>query len=250
VFVVEEGPPDGPPILLLHGYASSLRAWDRVVPLLDGFRVIRLDLLGHGRSGGGAAAAGEQAAAGIEVLRDRDLTDVTVVGHSFGADVAIALGADPRVSRVVVVTQGPDYIDANVPRARFLTARPALTRRLHRGVRPALAVAGTLLQRSRRPLPRLVANACRDIGATDPAMLRLVLTDRREDLLAEPLDVRLAALGKPALVILGSRDRLYGDRSAARYRAAGARVEIVADSTHAMPQQHPAAIASLVRTFV
>ncbi len=49
--VVEEGKPDGPPLLLIHGSAASLVCWDLVVPALAGaFRVIRVDLLGCGRS--------------------------------------------------------------------------------------------------------------------------------------------------------------------------------------------------------
>ena len=49
---VEAGDRDDPAIVLLHGYACSLRWWDRVAPELAnrGLRVIRFDLLGHGGS--------------------------------------------------------------------------------------------------------------------------------------------------------------------------------------------------------
>ena len=48
----EEGERDDPTIVLLHGYACSLRWWDRVAPELArrGLHVIRFDLLGHGGS--------------------------------------------------------------------------------------------------------------------------------------------------------------------------------------------------------
>jgi len=47
---VEEGV--GPPVLLIHGLANSLRDWDTVVPdlLTAGFCVCRVDLFGHGSS--------------------------------------------------------------------------------------------------------------------------------------------------------------------------------------------------------
>jgi pimeloyl-ACP methyl ester carboxylesterase len=49
--VVEDGQPDGPALLLIHGSAASLVCWDLVVPSLAGaFRVIRVDLLGCGKS--------------------------------------------------------------------------------------------------------------------------------------------------------------------------------------------------------
>lgn len=41
----------GPPMVLIHGVAGSHMVWDRVVPLLEAhFTVIRMDLLGYGRS--------------------------------------------------------------------------------------------------------------------------------------------------------------------------------------------------------
>ncbi|WP_205843767.1 alpha/beta fold hydrolase [Nakamurella deserti] len=244
MYVVEDGPRDGPPILLVHGFASSSHAFDRLVEALPDRRVIRVDLLGHGRTGGGAADATVQADALAAVLHDRDLHEVTAVGHSYGADVVLALAAvSDRVRRTVILAQGPDYAGTPVPRVGFLTDRPALTRRLHTALRPAL---GTL---ARRPWKPVVRQGLDDLKATDPAMLRVVLADRRATLAATPLDAQLSALGRPALVVLGGRDRLYGARAADRYRAAGARVEVIAASGHAMPQEHPAEVAALLRGF-
>jgi pimeloyl-ACP methyl ester carboxylesterase len=49
--VVEDGKPGAPALLLIHGSAGSLASWDAVVPSLAGaFRVIRVDLLGCGKS--------------------------------------------------------------------------------------------------------------------------------------------------------------------------------------------------------
>src|ERR1700729_4667044 len=51
MYVVEDGNPGAPALLLIHGSAGSLASWDAVVPSLAGaFRVIRVDLLGCGRS--------------------------------------------------------------------------------------------------------------------------------------------------------------------------------------------------------
>src|SRR4051812_27691260 len=49
--VLEEGAPDAPPLVMLHGFAGSLRWFDRLAPLLaSSHHVIRIDLLGHGGS--------------------------------------------------------------------------------------------------------------------------------------------------------------------------------------------------------
>src|SRR6185437_11010626 len=51
IYVCQDGPPEAPAVLLIHGTASSARSWDLLVPMLArSHRVIRIDLLGHGRS--------------------------------------------------------------------------------------------------------------------------------------------------------------------------------------------------------
>jgi pimeloyl-ACP methyl ester carboxylesterase len=47
--VVERGPRDARPIVLIHCFACAINRWDRMIPLLDrDHRVIAVDLLGHG----------------------------------------------------------------------------------------------------------------------------------------------------------------------------------------------------------
>lgn len=60
----------------------------------------------------------------------------------------------------------------------------------------------------------------------------------------------MRASAKPTLVVLGGRDHFYGDRAAPRYRAAGARVEILPESGHSPLVDHPEQIADLLRGFV
>ncbi len=51
IAVYEEGNPDGPTLVLVHGWPDSHVLWDGVVPLLaDRFRIVRYDNRGVGRS--------------------------------------------------------------------------------------------------------------------------------------------------------------------------------------------------------
>lgn len=255
MFVVDEGPHDAPVVVLLHGFSSSSHSYDLLVPLLVGaHRVVRVDLLGHGRTGGAAADAPAQADAVAGVMRVLDLTEVTVVGHSFGADVAVELAArGAPVTALVILAQAPDYSDADLPRAGGLMTQrwsPAL----YRGVRPVFSGLAAAAERwpvlVRRDRTGLAAIALRDLHALDPVMFRTVLVERRDRMAAVPLDAQVRGAGVPTLVVLAGRDHFYGDRSAGRYRAAGARVEVVAASGHALPVEFPAETAAFVEGFV
>src|ERR1700693_3481331 len=78
----------GQPVVLIHGYPLSGRAWDKQVPvLLDaGHRVITYDRRGFGKSSQPASGYDyDTFAADLATLMDElDLRDATLVGHSMG----------------------------------------------------------------------------------------------------------------------------------------------------------------------
>jgi pimeloyl-ACP methyl ester carboxylesterase len=259
VHVREDGPPDAPTIVLLHGYASSLHVYDRVAPILaTAHRVIRVDLLGHGSSALDAPdyRAEAQAAMIARVLDELGVPPETVVGHSFGADVAIALAEQTgRATRVVVIAQAPDYADARLPPGNRLLSHPLAGRWLRRlapaaaidrASRFAFAPGAQAAELFDRPDRRSV-----DFRATAPAMHRTVLLDRPRALAIRGLDARLADLSLPTLVILGAQDQLYPVApTRARYaRVPGVRVEVLPDSGHSAPLEEPESTARLIRDF-
>ncbi len=253
VHVREDGPAGAPVLVLIHGFSGSLHWYDLVVPLLsDDFRLIRVDLLGHGSTGGPAADAPIQAQVVDAVLSQLDTTDATVVGHSFGADVAVELAErSSRVARLVIVAQAPDYSDANLPRGNAVMTVPVLGPVLHRGAHAFGFGLHALLRAVRRNRAggELAPQALSDFRALRTAMFRVILIERRDRMAARPLDAQLRAAGKPTLVILGARDHFYGARSAARYETAGATVEILAESGHSPLVERPDDTARLIRGF-
>lgn len=248
VHVREDGPAAAPALLLLHGFSGSLHWFDLVVPALaENFRLVRIDLLGHGATRGLAADAPVQALATEAVLAQLDVTAVTAVGHSFGADVAVALAErSERVTALVIVTQAPDYSDATFPRAFAVMTVPVLGDAIARVIQGA-AVTLTGVAALRRQ--RLAVQALQDLRALDRAMVRVVLVARRARLAARPLDEQLRDAGKPALVILGERDHFYGARSRSRYEAAGAEVVVLPDAGHSPLVEQPARTADLIAAF-
>jgi len=101
----------GRPVVLIHGYPLSGRAWDRQVPVLlaDGYRVITYDRRGFGKSSHPASGYDyDTFAADLRALVTRlDLFDVTLVGHSMGTgEVTRYLGrfGSERIASGVLVS--------------------------------------------------------------------------------------------------------------------------------------------------
>jgi pimeloyl-ACP methyl ester carboxylesterase len=97
--VTEDGPSDGEPVVLLHGFPQHSDSWDAVVPALvdAGHRVIRMDQRGYSP---GARPRGRRAYRISELVADAAaLVDhyggcAHVVGHDWGAAVAWGLAAE------------------------------------------------------------------------------------------------------------------------------------------------------------
>ena len=98
VAYAEFGDPDGPPLVLAHGLLMNRRMYDRLAPDMAafGYRVICIDLLGHGESDApvdlnlySMPAFGDQIAALLDHL---ELERAVVGGTSLGANVALELG--------------------------------------------------------------------------------------------------------------------------------------------------------------
>ena len=107
----------GQPIVLIHGFPLSGRAWERQerALLADGFRVITYDRRGFGKSSQPSVGYeydtfAADLAALIEAL---DLRDVDLAGHSMGGgEIARYLGkyGSDRVRRAVIISGVPPYL--------------------------------------------------------------------------------------------------------------------------------------------
>ncbi len=115
---VEAG--DGPPLILVHGYLSSQRTWEDVMPALaQRFRVIAPDLPGFGESekpsparyGYGFEAFADSVA---DVVAALGLSRAAVCGHGLGGAVGLTLAAKhpALVDRLVLV--GPHVYSARL----------------------------------------------------------------------------------------------------------------------------------------
>jgi pimeloyl-ACP methyl ester carboxylesterase len=84
-----------PAILLLHGLSSNARYWERVARRMTNRRLVALDQRSHGLSDAPPAGYGLDllAADAGGVIRELELDRPVVAGHSWGATVALEVGA-------------------------------------------------------------------------------------------------------------------------------------------------------------
>lgn len=110
MFVQEAGPPDGPPLLLVHGTGAWSEIWRATLDTLaaSGFHAVALDMPPFGYSERPPSADYSDAAQArriLGVIHGMQLSKVTLVGHSFGGRPTMtAFFLEPRrVERLVLV---------------------------------------------------------------------------------------------------------------------------------------------------
>jgi pimeloyl-ACP methyl ester carboxylesterase len=118
------GDPDAPPMVLLHALGENSTSWDGVTAFLAAsFRVLALDLRGHGDSDWPGTYSFQLMRDDVfGVLDGLGLNRITLVGHSMGGAVAYLIAEEQpdRIERLIVEDVAPPF-----PRDRPPGERPA-----------------------------------------------------------------------------------------------------------------------------
>jgi pimeloyl-ACP methyl ester carboxylesterase len=111
LYVEERG--KGSPVLLIHGFGASTYTWRHVAPeLAKTHRVIAVDLKGFGQSDkpfDSRYSVFDQAELLAQLIEDKDLRNLTLVGHSFGGGIALLLALEAnerlegRITKLVLL---------------------------------------------------------------------------------------------------------------------------------------------------
>ncbi len=118
--VTVSGVPDGPALVLAHGFGCDQNMWRYVAPAFEAtHRVVLFDHVGAGGSALSAYDVDRYATLGgyaddvVEILAALDLTDAVFVGHSVSATIGVlaASRAPDRIGRLVLIGPSPRYID-------------------------------------------------------------------------------------------------------------------------------------------
>jgi pimeloyl-ACP methyl ester carboxylesterase len=123
IYYLENGPTDGSPVFLLHGFPDDPGGFEPVVTHIGGgrFRVIRPYLRGFGPTVvyQSAARNGQTAALGQDVIDLADALEINrfyLVGHDWGsrAGHAAAILAPDRVLGLIAIAS-PFFVDPRMP---------------------------------------------------------------------------------------------------------------------------------------
>lgn len=134
---------EGPDLVLIHGLTGNLAVWHlKIVPLLwDHFRILTYDLRGHGYSDmpPSGYSAGDMAGDLKNLLDTLGIERASLVGHSFGADIALyfSLCYPERVEAAMLIE----------------AALPALIHLRRRGEWEGWAYWAEVLEKSGLPVP-------------------------------------------------------------------------------------------------
>ena len=252
----------GQPVVLIHGYPLSGRAWDKQVPALleAGYRVITYDRRGFGQSSQPVTGYDYNTfAADLSMLMERlDLHDAVLVGHSMGTGEVtryLSRYGSARVAKGVLVSPIPPYLlqtadnPDGVPQALFdgfAAAAQADTPAWMKGFLDNFynfdTLRGTLVSDQAWQASWNLAVTASATAAV--ACIPTWATDFRDDL--PKIDV-------PVLVIHGDADQVLPlDKTGQRLPALIKDVQLVVveGGPHAIPWTHAAQVNTALLEFI
>jgi len=255
VYYKETGPQGAPALLLLHGFGSSLQAWDEwSLKLEQTYRVIRLDLPGFGLTGASPANdySEEKDLAILTHFADKlGLEKFSVVGHSMGGKMAWSLATSQPERVQALVLMAPD----GFPEAKDIGTKPyevpAITGVIkyflpkylvRKSIEPAFAQAVALND--------ALVNRYFDMLRA-PGVRGAILERSNQTIYTDPVP-RLKAIKAPTLLIWGEQDQMIPNTNAQSYAhvLSNSTTVLVPGLGHLLQEEQPEKGLTVVMQFL
>ena len=258
MYVVEAGPADAPPVLLVHGLGQSgYQDWWEVIDELESdYRVIAFDLPGFGRSTvpDGVLSPARYSRLLAWLTQRLELEDVHLVGHSMGAAIALYHASEHpgRIANVVLAD-----VAGVLHRVAFLREVASAQVGDYGLPRPLAGFVRKWLDRGGRLIERLVLSTDLDtvelLRQSDAAWDAL-LADRPNvnaaiALLETDYSRAIERFDHPVTILWGDRDSVAPLRTGFLLtgRLPGSELHVIEGAGHAPMRSHPDAFIARLR---
>ena len=259
----DQGSPDAPALVLIHGGLGSLHNWEPWIPkLVKDYRVVSLDLPGHGLTGripGDVYTRESMVEFVSEVLVELDIDRFALAGHSMGGGVALlyALERPEQVGSLILV--GPEGVpgdegydvdgvftnpDADPTETAIDQIELTLLERLLTKVGSPWVVGETLrymVARDELVTPEFAARFGRILRHEGNRHAIALMFRQYAAVMHDPRDLepRLGELELPVLLQIGERDALVPPMVGERFHAGLSRstLNIYPDTGHMIMQE-------------
>jgi pimeloyl-ACP methyl ester carboxylesterase len=239
----------GPPLLFVHGLGSSSRDWaEQVAPFADRYRVLRVDLRGHGQSERppGPYRIADFSRDVAVMLRRLDAAPAHVVGLSMGGMVALQLAADaPRLVRRLVVsnstadTRLQTWADVWFYVSRRVAVQVLGMRRVGRLIAGRLFVEPEQEDLRREFVRRWAENDKQAYLWSVDAIMGWSVWDR------------LSSIQVPTLLVSSEHDYTpVAEKNRIASEMPRAELAVIEDARHAVPVEKPDAFSATVEAFL
>ncbi|MBH2033430.1 MAG: alpha/beta hydrolase [Pseudomonadales bacterium] len=246
---------DGPVIILLHGNSSAAAAFtEQFAEFGEHYRLLALDLPGHGQSS--AIAAAQYSFAGfadtlIEFIEQLQLHDVVLVGHSLGGHAA--LEALPQLENVrgVVLLGAPPFNSQLAAQVFHPEPTGGLVFQADLDNQQVARLAAAFVSPSTATEHRL-ATLKHFIRATDPLVRSALGASLSRGDFADELAL-LAASGVPALLVLGEDDAFINANACAQpqvFATTPLQVALLSGCGHCPHIEAPQHCNDLINAFI
>lgn len=264
--VETHGPPPGEDVttfLLLHGYGGSAFSWRYwTTPLARRGHVVLVDMKGFGaapKPDDDAYGPHDQAELVHRLIVQRDLRNLTVIGHSLGGGVALLLAlrllAEPRPRLRRLVTVAGAAYRQDFPPFVALAHHPRTTSLLFRILGARRVVRWVLRSIVHEPdrVTRAQVMGYAEPMASRPALRALIRSALR--ILPPDLDEvvkRYPSIAVPTLLLWGREDRVVPLWVAERLAAElpDARLAVIERCGHLPPEERPEESLRILERFL
>lgn len=246
---------NGPtPVVMLHGYVASLVTWHDLRQFFPAneFTLYLIDLKGHGHSAkprDNRYSLTEQVAIVKSFIRESELDNIVLAGHSMGGAIALLLALDyekkgePSPLSRLILLDAPAYLQ-KMPKFMRLLQKPLLGAMLLHLVPPKVCirhVLNTIFHNKAAITQERIERYCEGFGGKNAAYafittIRQFIPKNYQEVVAGYRTISL-----PTLVIWGENDRLVPPETGGRLclELPDARLALIPRSGHNPHEERP-----------